>query len=187
MVPLNFISVEHTRLQKKYGKERGTRVGEVLSMISGWGLFLFWFGVWITPQPRYVIPVFQNLSFIVPIATLSISVLNIALFVPFFVAGAWLGIQGVKETTLKVAEIHRTDRIITTGVYSLVRHPQYLGGILAHIGFSILLSAWYSLIVTPIVTLIIYLISKKEEEELLREFGREYEEYRKKVPMFIPL
>ena len=61
-----------------------------------------------------------------------------------------------------------------------------MGGLLAHVGFSILLSAWYSLVFTPIVALIVYIISKKEEEELIREFGREYEEYRKKVPMFIP-
>ena len=39
VVPVHFISVEHTKLQKKYGKERGIRVGDVLSMISGWGLF----------------------------------------------------------------------------------------------------------------------------------------------------
>jgi len=41
--------------------------------------------------------------------------------------GAWFGIKGVTETTLKVAETHRPDRIVTTGVYSIVRHPQYLG------------------------------------------------------------
>jgi protein-S-isoprenylcysteine O-methyltransferase Ste14 len=34
----------------------------------------------------------------------------------------------VKEVTLKVAETHRTEKIVTRGVYSIVRHPQYLGG-----------------------------------------------------------
>jgi len=33
---------------------------------------------------------------------------------------------------------------------------------------------------------LIYLISRKEEKELIREFGREYEDYKKKVPMLIP-
>jgi protein-S-isoprenylcysteine O-methyltransferase Ste14 len=57
---------------------------------------------------------------------------------------------------------------------------------LAHIGISILFSAWYSLLFTPVLLVIIYLISRKEEEELINEFGREYENYRKEVSMLIP-
>jgi protein-S-isoprenylcysteine O-methyltransferase Ste14 len=33
---------------------------------------------------------------------------------------------------------------------------------------------------------LVYLISRKEEKEILREFGEEYEDYRDKVPMLIP-
>jgi len=39
---------------------------------------------------------------------------------------------------------------------------------------------------TPVLTVLIYLISKKEEDELIEEFGEEYEDYRLKVPMLIP-
>jgi protein-S-isoprenylcysteine O-methyltransferase Ste14 len=85
-----------------------------------------------------------------------------------------------------VAETHRAERVVTTGVYSVVRHPQYLGGLLAHLGISVLLSAWYSLLFTPLVVLLNYLIAWKEEVELVREFGMEYEEYRMTVPMLIP-
>ena len=95
-------------------------------------------------------------------------------------------INGVKETTLTTAETHRTKKIVTSGVYSFVRHPQYLGGLLAHIGVSFFLSVEYSLLLTPLVTVLLLLISKKEEEELTREFGSEYEDYKRKVPMFIP-
>ena len=94
--------------------------------------------------------------------------------------------KGVKQTSLKVAETHKTEKIVTTGVYSIVRHPQYLGGLLAHVGVSFLLSALYSLLVTPLMVVLVYLISKKEEEELVREFGKEYQIYQKEVPMFIP-
>jgi protein-S-isoprenylcysteine O-methyltransferase Ste14 len=106
--------------------------------------------------------------------------------VPLFVVGAWLGIGGVNETTLKVAETHRTERIITTGVYSVVRHPQYSGGLFAHVGITFLLSAWYSLLSTPLMIALIFLMSRKEEEELIREFGKEYEDYAKNVPMIVP-
>ena len=53
-------------------------------------------------------------------------------------------------------------------------------------GVSFVLSAWYSLLVTPLMVLLVYLISRKEEEELVREFGKEYKDYAKKVPMLIP-
>jgi protein-S-isoprenylcysteine O-methyltransferase Ste14 len=108
------------------------------------------------------------------------------IFAPFFVMGAWFGIKGVTETTLKVAETHRPVRIVTTGVFSIVRHPQYLGGLLAHLGVSFLLSALYSILATPLIVTLIYLISRKEESELTREFGKEYIEYKKRVPRLLP-
>jgi protein-S-isoprenylcysteine O-methyltransferase Ste14 len=68
----------------------------------------------------------------------------------------------------------------------VVRHPQYLGGFLAHVGVSILLSALLSIISTPLIFLLLLLISYKEEKELVKEFGREYEEYKENISMFIP-
>jgi len=185
-VPLYFLSVEHIKLQEIYGKGKGTRIGEVYGLISGWAFFFFWMGIWVSSQPRFAIPVLQNLSGLVPVINFSIPLLHAIISVPFLIAGSWLAINGVKEVTLKVAETHRTEKIVTTGVYSIVRHPQYLGGLSAHVGISFLLSAWYSLLFTPIMIILIYLISKKEEEELIREFGKEYEDYKKKVPMLTP-
>ena len=187
VMPLHFLSVEHIKLQEIYGKEKGTRVGEVYGLISGWMFFFFWIGIWFSPQPRFIIPILQNLSGLVPAINFSIPLLHLIISAPFLIAGSWLAINGVKEVTLKVAETHRTEKIVTTGVYSIVRHPQYLGGLLAHMGISFLLSALYSLVFTPIMVILIYLISKKEEEELIREFGKEYEDYKKKVPMLTPI
>ncbi len=186
VIPLYFLSVMHLKLQEKYGKEKGIKIGEISGVISGWGFFLFWFGMWVSPQPRFTFPVFQNLSVLVPAIGFSIPMLHLAIFLPFFTAGVWLGIEGVVETTLKTAETHRPDKIVTKGVYSIVRHPQYLGGLLAQVGISFLLSAWYSLLSTPLMAVTIYLISWKEEEELIKEFGNEYEDYKKKVPMLVP-
>jgi len=185
-IPLHFLSVEHLKLQERHGEEKGTKIGEIYGLISGWGFFLFWIGIWVSPQPRFTIPILQNISFFVPVVSSSISLLHLIICALFLVPGAWLAIKGVKGTTLKVAETHRTEKVVTTGVYSIVRHPQYLGGLLAHAGISFLLSAWYSLLVTPLMVVLIYLISRKEEEELIKEFGKEYEDYKKKVPMLMP-
>lgn len=186
MVPLHFLSVEHLRLQERYGMERGTEIAEVFGLISGWGFFLFWIGVWVSPQPRFTVPIFQNLSISIPVVDFSIPLLHSIMSLPLLVMGAWVAIEGVREVTLKVAETHRTEQIVTAGVYSIVRHPQYLGGLLAHGGISLLLSAGYSLLSTPLMVVLLYLISGKEEEELIREFGGEYEDYKKRVPMLVP-
>lgn len=186
MVPIHFLSVEHLKLQERYGKDKGIRLGEIYSLISGWGFFLFWAGIWFSSQPRFTVPVFADLAFTVPVVNFLISIVHLVIFAPFFLVGAWLGIEGVKQTTLKVAETHRTEEVVTSGVYSLVRHPQYLGGLLAHVGISFLLSAWLSLLFTPLVVVLLYVVSRKEEEELVKEFGKEYEDYKKKVSMFMP-
>jgi protein-S-isoprenylcysteine O-methyltransferase Ste14 len=186
VIPLHFLSVEHLKLQEKHGKERGIKRGEIYGLISGWFFFIFWMGLWFSPQPRFTIPILQDVSVIIPVINFSITMLHLIICTPVLVLGAWLGIKGVQETTLRVAETHRTEKIVTGGVYSVVRHPQYLGGLLAHVGISFLLSAWYSLLVTPLMIFLVYLISWKEEEELVREFGKEYDDYKKNVPMLLP-
>lgn len=186
VVPVHFVSVEHHKLEAKYGRLKGVRIGNILGLISGWGFFAFWAGLWFSPQPRFLFPFLADWIFEFPVITLQVSFVHLFVFVPFFLAGAWLGIAGVRETTLQVAETHRAERIVSSGVYSVVRHPQYLGGVLAHIGVSFLLSAWFSLLSTPLMALLVFLISRKEEVELIKEFGVEYLEYRKKVHMFFP-
>ena len=186
VIRLHFLSVEHFKLEEKYGQDRGKRIGELLSLISGWGFFLFWAGLWFSPQPRFVLPLLSDLSVVFPFVNFSIPIANLIVFIPLFLIGAYLGIAGVKGTTLKVAETHRANKIITSGVYSTVRHPQYLGGLLAHVGITFLFSAWFSLLSIPLMCLLVFLISNKEEKELLKEFGKEFQEYAKEVPMFLP-
>ncbi|UCD95750.1 MAG: isoprenylcysteine carboxylmethyltransferase family protein [Candidatus Bathyarchaeota archaeon] len=187
IVPLHFVSVEHQKLETRFGKEMGRRIGEGLGLVSGWGFFLFWIGLWVFPQPRFHIPTGPlNPSINLPFTEISIPLLHMLLSMILLLPGGYLGLFAVRKTSLKVAETHRTERIVTDGVYSVVRHPQYLGGFLAHVGVSILLSAWFSTIITPLIFLLLLLISYKEEKELVKEFGSEYEEYKGKVSMFIP-
>jgi protein-S-isoprenylcysteine O-methyltransferase Ste14 len=185
MAPIHFLSVEHLKFHKKYGTERGTKITNILGMISGWGFFIFLFGIWISPQPKFIIPFLQT-PVIIHLINFSIPLLHLLLAVPLIIIGAWFGIVGVKATSLKVAETHHTDKIITTGIYAHIRHPQYFGAILSHIGVSFLISSLYSLLVSPLIILYSYLTARKEEQELIHEFGPEYLNYQKQVPMLYP-
>jgi protein-S-isoprenylcysteine O-methyltransferase Ste14 len=186
MVPLHFLSVEHLKFQKKYGADKGNKITGILGLTSGWGFFIFWFGIWISPQPRLIIPFIQNPLIIIPIINYSIPFFYLLISVPFIIIGAWFGIVSVKETSLKVSETHRTEKIVSTRIYSIIRHPQYFGGLLAHIGISFLFSSSFSLVLTPLVILLNFLVAWKEEKELLKEFGDTYKNYKERVPMFVP-
>jgi len=189
VMPLHFLSVEHSKLRARFGSERGERIGSFLGMVSGWGIFLFLIGIWISPQPQFVLPIFQEIILIVPLLgflVLQIPLVNLSLGIAIIIPGAWLGIKGVTEIGFKESETHRPERVIATGLYSRMRHPQYTGEILSHIGITFLLSSFYSLLVTPLVIIINYILCWKEEKELVREFGEDYVQYQKLVPMFFP-
>ena len=181
IVPVYFLSLEHIRLREWLGDSMGKRVGDILGMISGWGFFLFWFGMWISPQNR-----FQLSSPLFTILGLQLSALNILISLFPLIPAFWLGLRGVMDLGLETSETHRPNRVVQTGLYGVVRHPQYLGGMLGHLGVSTLLGSADALLVTPLVILIVYVISWKEEREMIREFGDEYRRYQREVPMFIP-
>jgi protein-S-isoprenylcysteine O-methyltransferase Ste14 len=180
------LSLEHTKLQKKIGEKRGKKIGDILGMISGWGFFIFLIGIWISPQPKFQLNIFEADVFTFPSLNFSVSILNFVIFLVFIIPSVWISLVGVKNVTLKVAETHRAEKIVSHGMYSVVRHPQYLGALFAHVGITFFLSAEYSLLITPGIIIYLIIISKKEEQELLREFGDDYREYMKKIPMFVP-
>jgi protein-S-isoprenylcysteine O-methyltransferase Ste14 len=178
--------VNHTALENRFGKEKGTTLGKILGLISGWGFFIFLFGLWLSPQPHYRIPLLDVTLFTVPFLNIPIYLIHLFISVPLLLISGYLGIVGVIYTSLEVSETHRPKRVETEGIYSQLRHPQYLGAIFAHLAFSILFVGFYSLIATPLIIAYNYLISWKEEKELIREFSDEYLHYKEMVPMFVP-
>ncbi len=76
--------------------------------------------------------------------------------------------------------------LVTTGIYSRIRHPRYLEvglGLWAIAFFSNYLAA-YAVGVAYLP--LIYLVARLEERELKHRFGAVYEEYCSRVPRFVP-
>jgi len=78
------------------------------------------------------------------------------------------------------------DKLATGEVYALVRHPQYLGFMLLTLGILVHWSTLPTLLMWPIMAILYYRLARAEEKEMQQEFGDEYLEYRRKVPMLIP-
>lgn len=86
--------------------------------------------------------------------------------------------------------IHRArqeHRLVMEGVYARVRHPQYTGLFLIVFGEGIV--HWPTVISVaafPIIVIAYTVLARKEERQMLEEFGDEYREYQRRVPMFWP-
>ncbi|MFC1522494.1 methyltransferase family protein, partial [Elusimicrobiota bacterium] len=89
---------------------------------------------------------------------------------------------------LGLPEITPDDQVklITQGIYSFIRHPRYLevGFALAAIALFVNYLAIYILFLVYIP--VIYIVVLMEEKELRQRFGKDYEEYCKRVPRFLP-
>ncbi len=83
-------------------------------------------------------------------------------------------------------EVRETPGVITKGVFAFVRHPIYLGSILFYLGLICMTLSVISAGVWIVIILFYRHISLYEEKILLQRFGKEYEDYRKKVPMLFP-
>lgn len=78
------------------------------------------------------------------------------------------------------------DKLVTTGIYAHIRHPQYLGFLVLTLGINFLWTTFSTLILWPILALLYYRLAKEEEKSMEDKFGGEYQKYKDKVPMFIP-
>jgi len=83
-------------------------------------------------------------------------------------------------------EAQRTQRLATTGPYAYVRHPQYGGFILIMLGFLFQWPTLITLIMFPILVTMYVRLARREEKEVLAEFGEEYRRYMASTPAFVP-
>jgi len=104
-----------------------------------------------------------------------------------FVINAWI-IVTFRRASGTPMPFKPPPKLITTGIYAHVRNPMAIAGILIGEGLGFLLgSLSLILIFIPLLTLLGFLYLKAvEERELELRFGKEYLEYKKRVPMFIP-
>ena len=76
--------------------------------------------------------------------------------------------------------------LATTGPYSYVRHPQYIGFILIMFGFLLQWPTVLTLAMFPVLTVMYVRLAKSEEREAIAEFGNAYTTYMAEVPGFVP-
>jgi protein-S-isoprenylcysteine O-methyltransferase Ste14 len=83
-------------------------------------------------------------------------------------------------------EAQRSRTLAVTGPYAYVRHPQYDGFILIMLGFLLQWPTLVTLIMFPILVTMYVRLARREEREVLSEFGEEYWRYAARTPAFLP-
>ena len=106
------------------------------------------------------------------------------------IASVWLAVSAFRELGKQwslQARVLEDHKLITTGIYSIVRHPIYTAMLGMLIATGIVISHWLALSVAVVVFLAGTKIRMHLEEKLLAEaFGKEFDEWRSAVPGLIP-
>jgi protein-S-isoprenylcysteine O-methyltransferase Ste14 len=76
--------------------------------------------------------------------------------------------------------------VATRGLYTLIRHPQYLGLGLAALGLAIMWPRFLTLALFGVMLFLYYLLAKDEERRMINRFGEGYIAYMNRTGMFLP-
>ena len=83
------------------------------------------------------------------------------------------------------AHLYADHQLVTQGAFAFVRHPMYLGIMMASLGGLLFYRMW-TLLFLSIVFLGLVMRAKREEQALAAEFGEQWEKYCQQVPAWIP-
>ena len=84
------------------------------------------------------------------------------------------------------AELAGGGEIRTTGIYGRMRHPRYAAMLISTLGACLAAARPVMWGIAAGWGVVVLLMIRAEERELVRRFGAEYEEYRRRVPALVP-
>jgi len=83
-------------------------------------------------------------------------------------------------------ESHRRQSLIKDGAFARLRHPLYGASLLFYLGLILASYSLISLAVLAGIFVFYDFIASYEEKLLTKEYGPEYQEYRRRVPKWLP-
>lgn len=110
---------------------------------------------------------------------------GLALFAAGWVVAIWALSQ---IRTAALAEIEpKLDHLLRRGPYRYVRHPIYLGAIIALTGFAVIMRSWPGLlaVIFLFVPSVVFR-ARLEDRALGRKFGREWNQYSARTGFLLP-
>jgi len=171
-------------LARSLTRPRGRAVGRANQMlraptyvIIGIGYFGLWYILW-RPVP---------LALSIPVRGAAL-ILGALLLFPGLALVLWgrltLG-QMYNVSNALGAQLYADHRLITHGPFAMVRHPMYVGVIVASFGGLLIYRTW-ALVFAVTTFLGLTIRARREEQALAAEFGEQWQAYCRQVPAWIP-
>lgn len=76
----------------------------------------------------------------------------------------------------------KTTQLVDSSLYAIVRHPQYLAGILFNLSMMLLAQHWVVILVGAVSMTLFYIDTRAADQEGIEKFGEAYREYMQRVP-----
>jgi protein-S-isoprenylcysteine O-methyltransferase Ste14 len=118
---------------------------------------------------------------------LKVSAYEFSLEWPTRAIGVWMTLGGMLLVFFGWMKIHQSDDLVTGGLYGYIRHPQYTGIFLIITGWMFRWLTPLTVLMYPILLILYYRLSRREEKLCLKEFGDAYLKYKEATPMFFPI
>lgn len=94
----------------------------------------------------------------------------------FILAASWRVLHAAQQA----------GRLAVTGPYRVVRHPQYDAFVLIMFGFLLQWPTILTLLMFPILVTMYVRLARREEADVRKQFGSEYDRYAARTPAFFP-
>jgi len=125
----------------------------------------------------------STLSFGYPSILERVSAFPILLLPAVFLIG--FGAYLIKESHAAVFAKTGKPEFVDSGVYSLVRHPMYLGSLMILLGFIFLKFSLIAFVIWLVYFVLCDWMASYEEKDLLRVLGKKYVNYQNRVPKWL--
>jgi len=122
----------------------------------------------------------ENLTIRIPLVILGLFII---------ILGTFVNIKGrfnLGDNWANQVKIYKDQTLITSGVYSIVRHPLYASLIWMFYAASIIYLNWAAFLANTLIFIPFMYYRTKQEEVLLKQQFKNYSDYSKRVGMFFP-
>ncbi len=181
---ISFFGVVHSFMAARWFKGRVYRfvdpqryrlIYSVVSILLFIPILLVWVSGRDSSPPIFVVSYpYRLISYLVMVSAVAL----------FFLTALQIDVLEFLGLNSFIEKKEEDSKLITDGFYRLCRHPMYLFAIIALLAFPMLKQI--DMVGNGFITLYFILGAWLEEQKMMEDFGKEYQDYRQKVSMFIP-